>query len=54
MPRTIEEFISELPLDQQDKIEKRYQALRQTVLPPRRDKAPDGSPTVPSTGQRHS
>lgn len=31
MPRTIEEILSELPLDQQDEVQRRRQELRQTL-----------------------
>lgn len=54
MPRTIDEFITELPLDEQKEIETRYKALRRTMPHPQRDKAKDVPPAVPSTKPRRS
>ncbi len=41
MPRTIEEILSELPLDQQDEVERRHQELRQTLINRRSTKIAD-------------
>ena len=54
MPRTIDKFTADLPLDQQEEIERRYQALRRTLPLPKSDKAKDALPAVPSTKQRRS
>lgn len=54
MSRTIDEFIAELPSDQQEEIERRYQALRRTMPPAQRDKAKDVPPVVPSMKPRRS
>lgn len=55
MPRTIDEFIAELPSNQQEEIERRYQALRRTMPPPpQHDKAKDVPPVVPSMKRRRS
>lgn len=55
MPRMIDEFIAELPLDEQEEIERRYQALRRTMPPrPKRDKAKDVPQVAPNTKPRRS
>lgn len=41
MPRTIEEILSELPLHQQDEVERRHQELRQTLINQRFTKIAD-------------
>lgn len=50
VPRTINAVMADLPPDQQEEIERRYQALRQVLPPPQRDKAPDNLPAGESTG----
>lgn len=42
MPRTLDEIVAGLPLDQQEEIERRHRALRETL----RGKASDTLPTV--------
>jgi hypothetical protein len=46
--RTINEIIADLPPEQQEEIERRYQALRRTMPPPESEKTKDVSPTEPT------
>lgn len=55
--RTIDELIADLPPDQQEEIARRYEALRQTLPPPEREKTSNGPPAAQSSGlrsERHS